>query len=1346
MSETTFRLLSEKLETEKAYWLRKLDGALTVTGLPLDFDRAAANGKRSALKFRLETDIEQRLRTICGNSELLIFVAFVTALKICLHKHTGNEDIIVGTTIHKRYAEITGLNKFLALRDRVRSGMTLKQLLLEVKGTIVEAYAHQKYPFDNILRLLNFGSRDDRTIFNVAIALENVNDEKYLHDLKTDVTCVLKVEQVEISGTLEYNPGLFVPATIESFGRQFQEVLRAILNTPDLQIGQLELLSFDKKQQFLSAFNRTQRDYPRDRALHQLFAEQVLRTPEAIACTFEQQALTYEELNLRANQLAHYLLKRGIGPGARIGIYLEHSFETLIALLGVLKTGAAYVPLDPQHPRARLALMIEDAAIRLVLTQQRLTSRLPSANATHLLCLDEQWPVIAAESITNPSVAVSSSSLAYVIYTSGSTGKPKGVAISHRALVNYIEWAKEVYLDDGPCTFALYSSLAFDLTVTSIYTPLLSGNKVVVYGKEAGHFALLQIVKDQQTNVLKLTPSHLALLKDMNNRGSSVRRLIVGGEALSSKLAEQIHASFGEQIEIINEYGPTEATVGCMIYRFAPERDRRAYVPIGRPAANTQIYILDEALNPLAENVIGELYIAGDGLAEGYLNREDLTTEKFIPNPFTPGQKMYKTGDLARRLPEGELEYVGRKDEQVKYHGHRIELREITSILNRHPDVRNSIVAVRKDRNGNDVLIAYYVSRHKLDTNALRILLSEHIVEETIPNIFVHLKRIPLTVNGKVNLEALPGVEEARSRIERTYVTPMAPAEEALAEIWSNVLGVNQIGIDDNFFVLGGHSLLATQMLSRVREVFQVELPLRTLFELPTIRALAKNVEVLMKGEERIVLPPLQRVGRDGPAPLSFAQQRLWFLAQLEPESAFYNIPLAVRLKGELKLAALEATLSEVVRRHEVLRTTFSVREGEPVQIIREAERVRLSVEDLSELSEVEREAEAGRRAAAEAQAPFDLEQGPLLRIRVLRLAASEHVVLLTMHHIVSDGWSMGVLVKEVAALYEAYAAGQASPLAELGIQYADFAVWQREWLKGEVLEAQLSYWRQQLAGAPTSQLFSNKSTPATTAIHQGEYESFVLSTDLTDKLKELSRREGATLFMTLLAAFQVLLTYYTDQDDIVIGTDIANRNRTETEALIGFFVNQLTLRLNLSGNPDFTELLARARQMVLDAYTHQDLPFEKLVEAINPDRKFSRTPLFQTKLVLQNAPVPTMNVSGLSLQRFQLQEVRELAKFDLLVTLTETDEGLRGAIEYSLAVFERREIEGLIRLYEAVLSNIVERPETSLEELRAMLKMIDSEQELVEYRELKEASLQIFKKARQKVPDQAPQSMEAQL
>ncbi len=1327
-------LRGEVLERQLSYWREQLIGAPAVLELPSDHPRPAVQSFRGSYESVMApAELTTRLKELARAEGVTLFMLLLGAWQVLLSRYAGAEDIVVGTPIANRQrGEVEGLIGYfvnaLALRTDLSGDPTFRELLKRCREVALGAYLHQDVPFEKLVEELQ-PERDlsHSPIFQVVFVLQNaplggldlpgVSLETLPADnatAKFDLTLNLQEAEDFIGGSLGYSTDLFEAETVSRMVSHFLTLLEAISTNVNTPLSRLPLIREEEQRQIVFDWNRTAAEYPVASCIHELIAEQAKRTPYAAAVVDEAEVLTYRELEQRSDQLARYLQSHGVRPGAHVGISLEHSLETVVSILAVLKTGAAYVPLDPEHPRARLDFVIEDAQLDCILTQQRLKDRLPSD--VRLICVDADCE---AGDETVPLGVATPEDVAYVIYTSGSTGQPKGVRIQHKALVNYICWSSDVYTQKQPLNFALYSSLAFDLTVTSIYTPLVTGGKVFIYRSEEGQSPVQRILEERQVDVLKLTPSHLALIQDLDNSNSHVRRLIVGGEALPAELARRVYESFGGHVEIFNEYGPTETTVGCMIYRFDAERDKRAVVPIGRPAANTQIYLLDEHMEPVAENVLGELYISGAGLAAGYLNRHDLTEARFIANPFRAGEKMYRSGDLARRLTSGEIEYIGRRDEQVKFHGYRVELNEIRSALNKHAQVRDSVVRLLKD-----VLVAYYVARQEIDPEQLREHLSEHILRETIPGFFVHLKRLPLTLNGKINYAALPTLEDIKGQSRRPgeYVAPQTEVEEIVAGIWATLLGVPQVGRYDNFFHLGGHSLLATQVVTRVREALQVELTVRSLFEHPTLNQLSADIETLSRNGLGEHVPPMIRVKRDA-APLSYAQQRLWFIHQLDPTSPAYNIPLAVRLSGRLDIDALRATLTEVVRRHEALRTTFSIRDGQPQQLIHPPTEVELVITDLTvgaalrgrpsdEISVLGQDGrprraaptvedpifEAQRIAGEEARLPFDLEQGPLLRARLLRLSEEEHVLLVTMHHIVSDGWSMGVLVKEVAALYSAFSTGQPATLEELPIQYADYAVWQREWLREEVLERQLEYWREQLAGAPVVlELPSDHPRPALQSF-RGSFEPVTVSAEVTARLKELARAEGVTLFMLLLSAWQVLLSRYTGAEDIVVGTPIANRQRGEVEGLIGYFVNALALRTDLTGDPTFRELVRRCREVALGAYQHQDVPFEKLVEELEPERSLSYNPLFQVVFAVENTPDFNLQLPGLSISGVDAGS--GTSKFDLRLSLSEIGSELMGTLQYNTDLFDAPTIQSMLGHFNTLLESIAKDPDERISEL----------------------------------------------
>ncbi|HWU91317.1 MAG TPA: amino acid adenylation domain-containing protein, partial [Kofleriaceae bacterium] len=853
--------------------------------------------------------------------------------------------------------------------------------------------------------------------------------------------------------------------------------------------------------------------------------------------------------------------------------------------------------------------------------------------------------------------------IAYVIYTSGTTGRPKGVEIPHRAAVNLLSSVqRRPGLTEADRLLAV-TSLSFDISVLEMFLTLSVGAQIHIADRATtmDGAALGRLLDQDAITVLQATPSTWRLLLDAGWQGRPGLACFVGGEAVPRELADALLA---RTRVVWNMYGPTETTVYSVIH---PLSAGTGPVLIGRPIANTRVAILDRNLALVPAGVTGELYIGGAGLARGYLGRPELTRERFIDDPFAPGERLYRTGDLARWRPEGAIECLGRIDHQVKLRGYRIELGEIEAVLRAVPGVRDAVVILRQDPPGDPRLVAYVVpGAEEVAAGALRERLAATVPDYMIPAAFVTLAAMPRTPNGKLDRKALPRPELEASG-DRT--DPRTPAEEVLAGIWAGVLGIDRVGVEDDFFALGGHSLLGTRILARVRAATGVELPLRTLFETPTIAHMAERIAAAQQGASAAA-PPLVPGPREGAQPLSYAQQRLWLVDQLEPERATYNIPLVLRLDGPLDASALERSLAEIVRRHDALRTTFTTAAGEPRQVIAAAEAAfRLPLVELAALPEAEREAEARRLASEDAARPFDLARGPLFRGTLVRLEPRAHVLLLCMHHIVSDGWSIAVLTRELAALYAAFASGGHSPLPELPIQYADHARWQRAWLSGEVLAGQLAYWKQQLQGAPAALTLPLDHPRPAVESHRGAVLPVQIPRELAAALTALSHREGVTLFMTLLAAFQVLLHRHSGQADVVVGSPVAGRTRVETEPLIGFLVNTLVLRGRLGDDPSFRALLAQAREATLGAHAHQDVPFEKLVEELAPPRDLGRSPLFQAMFIFQNARSAPPPLGDVAVRRLAVE--RSIAKFDLTLMLEETDQGLTGSLEYATDLFE---------------------------------------------------------------------------
>ncbi|WP_442937688.1 non-ribosomal peptide synthase/polyketide synthase [Nostoc sp.] len=1377
-------LVGEVLNSQLSYWKQQLANAPTFLPLPTDRPRPAVQTFNGAyLEFALSAELTQQLTKLSQEQGVTLFMTLLAAHNTLLYRYTGQTDILVGTPIANRdRSEIEGLIGFfvntLVMRTEISGDRSFNELLPPMREMALSAYAHQDLPFEMLVEALQ-PERDlsHTPLFQVMFVLNNApTSEVELTGLsvsslsiesaiaKFDLTLGIENISTGLVGWWEYNTDLFDSSTIERMTGHFVTLLESIVANPQERISQLPMLTASEQQQLLVEWNDTSVDYPQDKCIHQLFEEQVERTPDAVAVVFKNQQLTYHELNCRANQLAHYLQSLGVSADVLVGICAERSLEMVVGLLGILKAGGAYLPLDPEYPQDRLGFMLEDAQVSVLLSQQQLVEKLPEHQA-RVVCLDTDWEIIPQSNQQNPIAGVQASNLAYVIYTSGSTGKPKGAINTHLGICNRLLWMQQAYqLTEIDCVLQK-TPFSFDVSVWEFFWPLLTGARLVV-AKPGGHKDsgyLVNLILEQQVTTLHFVPSMLQIfleeqgLKDC----SSLKQVICSGEALPLELQERFFACLGCQLH--NLYGPTEAAIDVTFWECQRESNLKT-VPIGRPISNTQIYILDQNLQPVPVGVPGELHIGGAGLARGYLNRPELTQEKFIPNPFSGSRgaeeqrsrgvrerrrkiakspvaspRLYKTGDLARYLPDGNIEYLGRIDNQVKIRGFRIELGEIEAALSQHQDVQTSVVIVREDIPGDKRLVAYIVPQPQVTPtiSQLRSFLKEELPEYIVPSAFVTLDSLPLTPNGKLDRRALPAPEPS-SELSDKYVTPRTPLEEILAQIWVQVLKVELVGRHDNFFELGGHSLLATQLISRMRSSLKVELPLRSLFAAPTIAELAPLIQQLQQQDLELAAPPILPRANNAELCLSFAQQRLWFLDQFESNSSFYNIPIGLRLVGTVNVVALVQSLEAIIHRHEALRTNFVTVDGQATQIIQTATNWSVAVVDLQHLSISEQEITAQKLVQQQALLPFDLANEALFRATLIMLSDTEQWLLVCMHHIVSDGWSIGVFVQELQALYNAYAQGQASPLTPLPIQYADFALWQRQWLVGEVLKSQLSYWEQQLANAPTFLPLPTDRTRPAVQTFNGAYLEFALSVELTQKLVKLSQQQGVTLFMTLLAAYNTLLYRYTGQTDILVGTPIANRDRTEIEGLIGFFVNTLVMRTNLAENPTFNELLPRIREMALSAYAHQDLPFEMLVEALQPERDLCHTPLFQVMFVLQNAPMSEIELTGLTVSSLPIES--STAKFDLTLIMENTATGLVGWWEYNTDLFDCSTIERMTGHFVTLLEGIVSNPSEQISQL-PLLTQIDQQQLLVDWNDTQsnypqESIPQLFEKQEELTPD----------
>jgi amino acid adenylation domain-containing protein len=1313
-------LQGDVLERQLAYWRDRLAGVPPLE-LPTDRPRPAEQTFRGAHQaLRLPAELSEHLQALSRKEGVTLFMTLAAAFQALLSRYSGQDDVAIGTPIAGRnHPAIEGLIGFfvntLVLRTDLSGNPSFRELLKRVRETCLGAYDHQDVPFEKLVEELQHDRDMSRSpLFQVMFVHQNApKTGMKLGDLtlspqeadrtitaKFDLTLSVTEGKQGLGVVVKYNTDLFDSATMERFLGHFRVLLETAAADLDRPLGSVNFLTDAERRQVLDEWNRTEYSFPAGGCVHQMFELHAAERPEAVALSYYGRTLTYRELNRRANRLARHLKALGVGPEKSVALVLERSPGFITAVLGVLKAGGAYVPLDSGQPIERLAFMITDAAATAVLTQRSLRAALPEF-AGPVVELDEMFPpesgaVGTPEDDANPQSGVGPANLVYVLFTSGSTGQPKGVLVYHGALANTVRAQNRAFGTSADSRVMHYVMTHFDASQGEIFRTLTVGATLfmvrqddLIPGPE-----LTRLYRRLRITNATLPTSVMAALPE--EEMPELRQINAGGEACPAETA----AFWAPGRQFFNGYGPTEATICATL---ATGWDLRKRPPIGRPVDNGRAYVLDANLRPAPVGVPGELFIGGAGVARGYLNRPDLTAASFLPDPFAalPGARMYRTGDRARWLPDGQLDFLGRADGQVKIRGFRVELGEIESVLRQHGSLKDLAVVAREDTPGQARLVAYGVAQRSPAPTAaeLRDFIKSKLPEYMVPSSIVFLESLPRTANGKVNRRALPAPAATPTERDRDYVPPRNPTEEVVAAVWAELLHVEEVGVHDNFFELGGHSLLATQVVSRLRAAFDVEVPLRNLFKDPTLAGLAEQVERARRAAQGPAAPPLVPAGRGRDLPLSFAQQRLWFFDQLEPGNLFYNLPNAIRLTGRLNEPALRQALDEIICRHESLRTTFAKRGGEPVQVIGPAAEVALSVTDLSAEPEDRREARVRELATQEARRPFDLARGPLFRVSLVRLADQEHVLLVTMHHIVTDGWSMGgVFFRELATLYRAFAAGEPSPLPGLPVQYADFAVWQRGWLQGQVLENQLAYWRGRLANVPPLELPTDRPRPAEPRF-KGNFQTVTLSADFGRQLQTLSRKEGVTLFMTLLAGFQALLSRYSGQDDVAVGTPIAGRNRAEVEGLIGFFVNTLVMRTDLSGDPTFREVLGSVRDTCLGAYDHQDIPFEKLVEELHPQRDMSRSPLFQVMFVLQNAPRSSMALGDLTISR-QEADKSVTSRYDLTLSVTESHRGLGVVVKYKTDLFDDATMHRFLEHFRTLLEDAAAHPAKRLSEL----------------------------------------------
>jgi amino acid adenylation domain-containing protein len=1285
-------LRDEVLDTHLAYWRKQLSGAPARLKLETDRPRPTLRALKGAYQpLTFSREVSHELREFSRRESMTLFITLMAGFHAVLQRHTGQSDIIVGTALSGRNRiEVEPLIGFfvnlLPIRTSFAETTTFRDLVRQVREASLGAHAHQELPFGKLVAELqlesSFGSNP---LFQACLTFQKVPQGNPQNvETRFDLEVYLDDTPAGVSGCLVYSPELFEQSFIDRLMQRFVRLIEKGTVEPDTPLPALQLMNDVEYRQVVHEWNQTTRPLPRDACIHEIFEAQAEQHPDAIAIEFEEQQISYAELDRCANRMAQQLRQEGVGPEVLVAVMLPRSTELIVALLAIAKAGGVCLPINLSDPPQRIQFILEEARVRVVLTPERVAA-------------------LQAESVSALVSNVDSDNLAQLIYTSGSTGTPKGIGITHRNIVERFKDASHA-AQNSEEIFLQFAPISFDASTYEIWTALLNGARLVVFPPHTPSMSeLVEFVERSQITTMFLTTGLFHELADTNAASlCTVRQLLTGGDVLSASHLDKALAQF-TGTRLANIYGPTETTVMCCVYAAPPERET-ATVPIGRPIANTRIYILNSS-EPAGVGETGEIYIGGAGLGRGYLNRPDLTAERFVPNAFgpAPGQRLYRTGDVARYLDHGLIQFVGRADHQVKISGYRIEPAEIEAVLSQHPSVKAAVVLAKEVAAGDKRLVAYVVPEEGVAVRSeeLKEFLKKSLPSYMVPASVITLEALPITTNGKLDRRGLPEPDLLRPELDHEYVPPRSLIEAELAVLWASVLNVDRVGVHDNFFHLGGHSLLAIRIVSRVRERFAIELPVRALFDSPTLAESAVRIEELMHSHTRLKAPPLVPRPTSEPAPLSFAQQRLWFLDQLLPNNHAYNIPAGLRLNGALNLPALEQSLSATVSRHEALRTNFVSVDGQPSQIIHTAQHQYLPIVNLARLTETEREVVVQQWALAASQRPFNLANDSLFRTWLFRLDEQKHILMAVMHHIISDGWSMEILNREVPQLYQAFSLCRPSTFPELPIQYADYARWQREWLQGEVLETQLAYWRNQLADSPpVLSLPTDRPRPSAMSL-KGNSVTLKLPHALTQALLRLSQVENTSLFIALVAAFQILLSRYSRQNDISVGTPLTGRRWLETENLIGFFVNTVVLRTKLSGDLSFRGVLRRVREVVLDAQGHQDLPFERLVEELQPERTLSHGPLFQVMFVLQNVIRPAVEVGQLAFSEFDFDYGSE--KSDLTFRIAIAAEELACSLSYSTDLFDRGTIEQFAGHWQTLLEAVTIDPEQLLRDIELL-------------------------------------------
>ncbi|WP_459501588.1 amino acid adenylation domain-containing protein [Bacillus sp. C1] len=1308
-------LAKQNKVTAQSYWKEYLQGFNQVTEIPFSQSKEMTyDYAKKELSLKIDSHVTSQLEKLAKSYQVTQNTIFRAIWGILLQRYNNTNDVVFGTVISGRPAEIPNVEKIVGLfintipvRVQSKPHDTFVDLIKRIQQAASES---ERY---NYMSLADIQGNTELTgeLFKHLVAFENfpldtesvdkkgeelgftIKDAHTFEQTNYDLNLlVLPGSEWEIR--VNFNQEVYDVNLVGNMFEDLEVIMRQVIAQPEIQIEEIEVVS-EKAMKQLMEFGRKKIDYPRDKTIHELFEQQVENTPEHTALVLGNDSVTYRELNQRANQLAHYLCKNGIKPGALVGIAMERSIDLYVGMLAILKSGGAYVPLDPNYPKERLAYLFTDSQIPLLLTHEKLLSMLPDYSG-QIICLDQEREQIREEEKTNLLLSGSGDDLAYVMYTSGSTGKPKGVSIVHRGVVRLVKENDYAQLDESKTLLQL-APTAFDASTFEIWGSFLNGGRLAIM--PPGISTMEQIAKEierNQVTTLWLTAGLFKLVVDHQLEAlKGVHQLLVGGDVVSVPHVQKVLQLGG--VQVINGYGPTENTTFTCCYPVPADWNGKA-LPIGRPIKNTEVYILDSRLKPVPVGVPGELYIGGDGLAREYLNRPDLTQERFIPNLFSndSNERLYKTGDLVRYLSDGHIEFIERMDNQVKIRGFRIELGEIEAVLSQHPSVKDIVMSVT----GEKQLVAYIVPEHQVIglEDQWREYLKGKLPDYMIPSAFIIMEAIPLTPNGKIDKKALPKLDEG-TQTGMEYAPPTNPTEDALVQIWQEVLQVKRVGIYDHFFEIGGHSLKAMMLVSRILKNLQVQVPIKEVFSRPTVKEMAAYI----KEAEGSSYPTIAPVKKQEYYPVSSMQKRLYTIQLLDGIHTTYNMPLVLKIEGALDIDQLTKAFRLLIQRHESFRTTFELIDGELVQKIHS--KVPFQIEQCI--------AEQGDQVKDLVQAfirPFDLKEAPLCRVRLITLAKERYILLIDMHHIISDGISMGVIIRELTELY------QGKVLPALHLQYKDYAVWQQSFKETKFYQKQEEYWVNELKGdIPVLELPTDYPRPPIQKF-DGRLFSYELSEELTKKVKEFNFDQGTTLFMTLFAIYNVVLYKYSGQEDIIVGSPVAGRTQSDLESIVGMFVNTIAIRNNPKETQTFQQFLANVKSNVLAAYEHADYPLEGLIDKLEIRRDLSRNPLFDTMFIMQNMEKSELQFSGLTIEPEKFEW--ENTKMDMSWTIEESEK-IHILLEYSTQLFKPETIQRMVKHFVSVLEQIIKNPNIYLGELKLITEK-EKEQLLVEFNNTK--------------------------